>query len=58
MDTFSPSDLVYACISKCKESKQYFGEIKNDFFLKNEIFFKDPEDLYSRSARPSASYTY
>ena len=38
--------------------KQYFGEIKNELFLKNELFFKDPEDVYSRSARPSASYTY
>ena len=38
--------------------EQYFGEIKNLFFSKNELFFKDPEDVYSRSARPSASYTY
>ena len=36
----------------------YFGEIKNELFLKNELLFKDPEDVYSRSARPSASYTY
>ena len=37
--------------------KQYFGEIKNELFLKDELFFKDPEDVYSRSARPSVSYT-
>ena len=39
--------------------QQYFDEIKNElFFLKNELFFKDPEDVYPRNARPSASYTY
>ena len=32
--------------------------IKNEPFLKNELFFKDLEDVYSRSAHPSASYTY
>ena len=31
---------------------------RTNFFLKNVLFFKDPEDVYSRSARPSASYTY
>ena len=59
--TFSPPDWGI-----CSEGlganiipiKQYFGEIKNERFLKNEVFFKDPEDVYSRSARPSASYTY
>ena len=40
---------------KPQKEEQYFGEIKNDFFFKNELFFKDPEDVYSRSARPSAS---
>ena len=43
---------------KAAHLKQYFGEIKNVFFLKNEPLFKDPEDVYSRSARPSASFTY
>ena len=38
---------------------KYFGEIKDDFVFKNELFFNDPEYVYSpRSARPSASYTY
>ena len=32
--------------------------LRNDFFLKNELFFKDPECVNSRSARPSASCIY
>ena len=44
--------VLYTC------NKQYFGEMKNELFLKNELFFEDPEDVYSRSARPSASYAY
>ena len=32
--------------------KQYFG------FTKNELLFKDPKDVYSRSARPSASCAF
>ena len=31
--------------SSRRHSKQYFGEIKNVFFFKNELFFKDPEDV-------------
>ena len=38
--------------------KQYFRQIKNELFLKNELFIKDPEGVNSRSARPSANYTY
>ena len=33
-------------------SEQFFGEIKN------EIVFKEQENVNSRSARPSANYTY
>ena len=39
-------------------SKHCFDEIKNELFLENELFFKDPDNVYSRSARPSARYTY
>ena len=45
-------------LTQCYHHKQYFGKIKNDYFLKNELFFKDPEGVNSRSARPSANCTY
>ena len=61
--------LFYTMRAKLKEDcgehvsprlriQQYFGQIKNNFFLKNELFIKDPEGVNPRSARPSASYTY
>ena len=40
------------------ELKQYFGGIKNEVFFKNELFFKDPEGVNSRRARPSASCSH
>ena len=49
--------VLYFCFC-CVWWQQYFGEIRNELFLVNELFLKDPEDVYSRSARPSASYTY
>ena len=39
-------------------SNSIIGEIKNEVFLKNGLFFNDPEGVNSRSARPSASCTY
>ena len=40
-----------------KHLQQYFGETKDELFFKNELFFQDSNNVSSRSARPSASYT-
>ena len=45
-------------ITQHDHCKQYFGGIKNEVFLKNEFFFKDPEGVNLRSARPFASCSY
>ena len=45
--------LYYYC-----SGEQYFGGKKNELFLKNELFFKDPEDNKSRSTRPPTRYIY
>ena len=37
--------------------RHYFGETKNERFFKERVFFKDPEDVNSRSALSSASLT-
>ena len=31
---------------------------RTNFFSKNELFFKDPKDVKSRSTRPPARYNY
>ena len=41
---------------RSSDNSQYFGEKNNELFLKNELFFKDPEDVKSRSTRPPARY--
>ena len=43
------------CTGAQQEPVRTLVRSRTKFFLKNELFFRDPEDVYSRSARPSAS---